>query len=1468
MVIVVLIILLVIILSIPAVQTKIAKRVTDNLNETYDVDIHIDRIGLNWRGEIDVRDVYIADHHQDTLIFAKELQADVLDFQNLLNDNFGFGSIVLKKAKLRYKTYKDEESDNLYIFSQKFNTGKTPTNVFVLFADHLELIDSEVYITDENLESPEILMLDGVNLNADHFTVEDIDVTADINSMSLSAQRGFTIQDLQTHFSYTNKAMKLEDLTLLTENSKLKGGLIFNYGEDGMKDFMNGVDIDATFDNSELATNDLNAFYNEFGPNQKLYVDGKFDGTLNNFRFRNARISSGETRVRGDFIIKDLISTDRDYSIQANNHYITTSYYDLRRFMPRLIGENLPEELKPLGNFQFIGNTQITTAKLKSKSNLQSAIGNALVDLEMGKINDFEHATYTGKIKVDNFNLGKLTETASLGVVSADLIVKGSGFSQKSVNTAITGTVSSFDFKGYSYKNIAVTGNLKDPVFNGDLTIDDPNLILDFKGIVDVSKAFNQFDFEADVTYAELNKLNLIKRDSVSIFAGRLLVDMDGTTIDNARGTINLKETFYQNERDDYYFDDFNIVSTFEGEKRTLEVNSPDIIDGSISGVFKIEDIPNLFKNGIGKIYANYIPQEVTSDQYIDYKFTVYNKIVELFVPALSLGENTKIDGSVSSDETKFNLNFKSPEILLYKNYLGNVTVQVDNNNPLYNTYIEIDSVYTGVYDLKDVAIINKTINDTLYLQSEFAGGKTKKDIFNLALYHTINPEGKSVVGFSKSDIRYNDNIWHVNKENNKQNKIVFDANFKRIQINEIKLSHNDELIEFGGEIRDSTYKDLQVRFSDVDVGNLVPKVDSLRLDGNITGRLNFVQKGGAYFPDSNVRINDVVINETAFGDLTLDVQGNEDLTNYRINTTLVNNDVKSINAVGEIDVSGSTPQIDLNVGLNDFNMKAFSPFGGDVITDIRGLVSGNAKVKGNYKSPDINGRLSLANSGLMIPYLNTDFDIENNTILSLTKSKITIEPTGITDVKYQTKGRLSGNATHSNFLDWALNLRIDAPERLLTLDKPPEEDALYYGTAFISGNATIVGPVQELVIDVAATTEEGTTFKIPISETESIGDDSFVRFLSPEEKEARISGAVVEIEEVKGLTLNFELDINQNAEVEVVVDQTNGSTLTGRGAGILLIEINTLGKFNMWGDFLVISGNFDFRYGGLIQRNIEVEPGGSINWDGKPEKARLDLRAIYKTTANPSILLDNPTVNRKIPVEVVVDLLGELSQPELKFDIIFPRVSSIVRSELEYKLQNEEQRQNQALFLVASNSFVNDEFAGAGGIGGNLLADQVSSIVGDLLSDKDGKFGFAIDYKTGQNSPTAQTADELGISITTKITEKLLINGTLGVPIGDVNDTAVAGEVEVQWLMNEDGSLRMNFFNRQADIQFIGEDQIFEQGLGMSYTVDFNTFKELVFRLFNKKLSLEKQKEEELPAVPDDSKFNDTFGNVPDDEE
>ncbi len=1452
-----LVLLLVVVFSLPSVQTKMASRLTGYLNQTYDTQIAIDKVGLNWQGNIDLRDLYIKDHHQDTLIFAGQLQASILDFSNLIKTDLTLGSFKLSDTKLFIKTYKNETRDNMSIFSGKFNSEKKRDNIFKLTADDVFIKNSAIKITDQNLSTPLLFDLTNLEAAAQDFKILGPDVFATITSLGLTSKRGFEITGLSSQFSYTTEQMTLKNMKLQTSQSTLQGDVIMNYSANGYSDFVNTVVFTASFKPSSIATNDLNGFYNEFGPNQTIGFKGDFKGVLNDFSFTKAAITTANTRVAGDYYFKDVLKGPTAFNINFRRHDITTSYYDLRRFLPNILGEVLPEELSKLGVFDYDGSSQINSKTFNTDATFKSDIGVATTSVSIDNYKDIALASYKGNIIISSFDIGALTKESSLGEVSANVSIDGRGFTQKTVDTALGGVISSFSFQGYDYKNITLQGALKDPVFNGDLSIDDPNIQLDFKGLVDVSKSFNQYDFQADVHFAELNKLQLVKRDSISVFAGKVVVDMDGTTIDDSVGSFSFQQTFYQNQDDDFYFDDFKIASSFEDQKRIITIDSPDICNGTISGNFLIKDISNLFRNGLGSMYANYIPREVTTNQYIDYDLSLYSKIVEVFVPQIQVGENSRIRGSVSSDESKFQLDFKSPELLLFDNYLGKVNVQVDNDNPLYNTYVSVDSVYTGVYDLKDFSLINKTYNDTLYVQSVFKGGRKKQDVFDLALYYTINPQGKSVVGIKKSEISYKDNIWYLNKNNNKKNKVVFDDRFNAIAIDSLQLNYKQQQIAFAGVIRDSTYKNLKVRFKDVNIGDIIPPVDSLQVSGNTNGTLSFLQQDGAYFPKSNVTIDDVIINTIGFGDLILDIDGNQDLTKYRIASSLTNKDVRSFNALGTIDFAPKISQLDLDVRLNDFNLQAISPFGANVITDIRGEASGALQVMGNYTKPNILGTINLKNSGLKVPYLNTDFDLANSTQMIVSSDTLRVLSTEITDTKFNTKGVFSGIATHDNYRDWNLNLTINAPERLLVLDTPPDEDELYYGTSFISGNAVIQGPVDALDIKVFATTQAGTTFKIPLSDTEAIGDDSFIKFLSPQDKRIRTIGQQIVKKEIKGLSVDFDLDINDNAEVEVVVDKVNNSTLKGRGAGTLLIRLDTKGKFNMWGEFTVIEGLYDFRYGGIIQKKIAVIPGGNINWDGEPDRARLSISAKYATQANPSVLLDNPSFNRKIPVDVLVDLTGEIIQPELNFNIDFPRTSSTVKSELEFKLQSNEEIEKQAIFLLTTGSFVNEGMGGANFAG--TLVDRVSDLVNGLFADEDGTFNVGIDYSQGSRLPNQQTADRVGISLQSKINERILINGKVGIPLGGSNETAIAGDIEVQWLINEDGTLRMNFFNRQADIQFIGEDQIFEQGLGMSYNVDFNTLSELIEKLFNKKLTLEKDGLD-TPFVPDDTSFPANF--------
>jgi hypothetical protein len=65
-------------------------------------------------------------------------------------------------------------------------------------------------------------------------------------------------------------------------------------------------------------------------------------------------------------------------------------------------------------------------------------------------------------------------------------------------------------------------------------------------------------------------------------------VQVSGNSIENLQGNVYIQETSYQNNKDTYNFDDFNIRSSFDEDGFAPLMNSPDIIEGEIVGSFSL----------------------------------------------------------------------------------------------------------------------------------------------------------------------------------------------------------------------------------------------------------------------------------------------------------------------------------------------------------------------------------------------------------------------------------------------------------------------------------------------------------------------------------------------------------------------------------------------------------------------------------------------------------------------------------------------------------------------------------------------------------------------------------------------------------------------------------------------------------------------------------------------------------------
>ncbi len=1422
-------------LTLPVVQTKIARYLTQVINRDYHTNIQIDQASFTLFGDVKLKKVLILDSHKDTLIYANRIQASFQDFKKLIDkSDLIFNELRLDGLYMQLKIYKGDTLSNLDEFIAAFDDGKPSTNSFLFTANNAYLSNSRFLYLDLNFKDPRDAEFTQINAELSQFQILGSNVTTSIDRLSFLDYRGLYVKNASTQFSYTKEQIRLQNIDMITPHSLYKGDVTLKYTLDDFSDFNNRVRFFFTIDQASLASDDIRYFYDELAKGKNFTLKGHITGTLNHLTFRKLRVTDGDGSVVAGNItfINSFGREDEPFYMKGNFSNLTSNYSTLTTLLPNVLGKNLPVVMQRFGTFQLKGTTELTANTLLADCAVQSKLGLAKAKFSMDNLLHLDQASYKGNLQLTQFNMGELLQRTDVGKVSLNVDVDGMGFEIKQLNSTFTGAIAQLEYNKYNYSNIQIDGRFKNPVFNGKLIVNDPNLFLDFMGSVNLTKKEIAYDFHAAVDYANLHALHFNTKDSISVFKGDVNIQLAGTTADNIKGSVYLTETSYQNKKDTYYFDDFNISSTFDtAGVRTIAIASPDIINGKIQGKFQVKQLQPILENALGSLYANYSPNKVKAGQFMKFDFTVYNKVIDVFYPGISIATNTDLKGSINADKNEFKFQFSSPEIAAYETVFNKINVQIDNKNPLYNAYIELDSIKTKLYKIRDFSLINVTTNDTLFVRSEFKGGEKGEDSYALNLYHTINKLKQSIVGIQKSELKYKDFLWYLNEKDGDDNKVIFDQALHHFTFDNLMLSHEDQYVSLTGNLTGSTDKDLFLNFNSVPIDKILPSIDDFSPKGFLNGSVNLKQLAGVYQPVSKIAIDELAINNVMLGRLNLELTGDEALRKFNLLANIENKEVESFTAQGEVEVSTEKTNLNMDLNFDNFNLGVLSSFGGDILTDIRGLASGRSNLSGELTNLDINGRLFVNKAGVRIPYLNVDYTVADDVVVDVTENNFYVSNAQLFDKKHNTSGTLNGTIAHKNFSDWKFDLAINS-KRLLALDTNYSEDAAYYGTAFMDGSASITGPLDALKIKVVAKSEKGTQVKIPISDAESTDTNNALHFITKNEKYKVNKGAQT-VRNYNGIDLEFDFDITPDAEVEIVLDRNSGHGMKGKGFGSLLIKINTLGKFNMWGDFQAYEGVYNFRYGGLINKKFKVKKGGSISWEGDPMRANLNLEAVYSTTANPGVLIENASFNKKVPTDVVIGLKGNLSNPEPNFEINFPTVSTVLQSEIQTKLDDKDIRQKQALILLSTGGFLSVDGLNQSSIKNNLY-EKVGDLFGSVFNDNDGKFVVGVDIVSADTNPGANTDGRLGVNFTTKLNERISINGKVGVPIGGVNESTIVGDVEIQYRVNEDGTLNLKVFNKENNVNyFVGEGVGYTQGIGISYEVDFETFKQLLQKIF-----------------------------------
>ena len=763
------------------------------------------------------------------------------------------------------------------------------------------------------------------------------------------------------------------------------------------------------------------------------------------------------------------------------------------------------------------------------------------------------------------------------------------------------------------------------------------------------------------------------------------------------------------------------------------------------------------------------------------------------------------------------------------------LSLKLDRNNELFK--FDVGTFKNNIFLFKNLKLTTNFEKTNRAFLNGFYGKKEEK--FEIVFDNKIF-KNKITVNLNDISFYLDRELW---KLKDSTSSISYNQNTKEFKLTNLLLESKNQSINSNFRYISTDNFDLKLITKDLKLHQFLSKNEKFDLNGFLSSEITINQNEELQSASAKIITKNLVLNQNLIGDFDFSLSGSPIYKTYKISTSVINDGKKNILGLGNVFIVDKNINLDVDFNLDDFDLSFLSSFGKNKVNRIHGIVSGNLNLWGSLSDIKLKGETLINDGNLYLPITNTEYKIKDRTPIFFQDQSIRFINTELLDSYEKTVATANGNIFHKNFKDWGIDLDVTS-KRLLLLNRTKNFESRFYGKGFLNGRASFKGPFKSVNLSVSGVTADGTNIVIPWQENKGLSDTSFIDFIPKSKNKVKESANAVSSfdEQFRGFEMVFDLGITRDAQLEIVVDQKSGSTLSGRGNGKILIETNTDGKFNIFGDYITYDGIYNFKNLGLIDKKFTVKPGGSIIWNGDPTDAQLNILATYEVPggANPALLVDNPNFNRKIPTNVSIQLIGNLLKPnDPIFDITFPNTTGVISSEINYRLSDQEIRQTQALSLLSQGIFISQVSVSFQGITNNLY-EKASDVLSTLIGGSgESKLNVGLNYLQGENNPLydLQTEDRIGLSLSTQLSDKILINGKIGVPIDGMQQTVIVGDVQIDFILNENGNLRAKIFNRENDFRYLGDEFGYTQGMGLSYQVDFNTFKNLINKIKSESL-------------------------------
>lgn len=1439
------------------VADKVVEKV-DSLNQKKPMKIGLNKIKLT-NFNIDYGD-------ENTKTFAKIIFKELSTKINQLDlekSNFGIDHLFLKGADINVKLFLPTKNANPKNTETKSNSSAENSLALAL----RKLILEEVKVSYNNTAIAPTksgmdfnhLNFSKMNVELRNFQMKDGTIAGTVNSAEIKESRGLNIQKFQTDFVYEDQQSYLKDLYLQTPKTLLRDEVVLNYNSIKQLSANPGaVKIQANIQNSKVGFSDIlmlipslrnTAPFSKY-PNAILNLNTRLKGSINDLNIQTLQLSGlDRLKINASGTIKNATKPENLF-YDLNVRELSSSAKTIFNLVPK---NTIPSNISLPSYFKIVGTAKGSTKVVNTNLNITSTLGNAAIRAAVD-MKQKNAERYDVLANLQNLQIGQIIQNKDLGSVTGQISIKGQSFDYKKANADLIGKITSVYYNGYTYRNMALNGKINRGNYVLNLDSNDPNANLKMLASGSFNEKNPTIKVNGKIHKLDLNKLGFYQNQM--ILAGDLDGDFSSLNPDALDGYLHLNNFAISDSKDVFPLQEvvLNAVSTLDSNRITLKSQ---IADVDLSGKYKLTQIFGSLQQTINQYYQFQKPGATTGKVDANQYFSFYAKLkddnlLRRFVPELNDFEPITLTGNYDADTRKLEVNGQIPQVT-YGNYKidGGVLILNNLNDALlYDLELaEFKSESFGLMKLN----LNGDVKDNLI--TYHVSTKDEKDATKFLIAGNVQKLGNlTKISLNLEGLKLNYADWQVAPNN------LLQISSGGILANNFTISNN------GSEIRVQSENlvpnsPLNVSIKDFQIETLTEliKKDSLLAKGTINGTAQLRDLKNTMTFTANLAVNDLFVYGSPVG--KLDIKANNetsDLIRTDIALSGFENDLK-LNGTYNTKSSG----LNMNLNMNRLQMKTVQGISMNAIENATGYLSGNLKIGGDSKAPNVLGTIKSNEVGLGIAQLGSKFKDINDEI------KFTNRGIDFNNFKIKDESGnaivIDGAVLTKTYQDFVFNLDVTAKD-FKVVDSEKENDKIMYGVLAIDTNLKIRGNLDLPQVDgsLAVTDKTDFTFVLPQSSPSLQDRDGIVEFIDQDQialQKTIKADSLTNQSQIKGLDVNVNIEVNKEAKISLIIDKANGDFVKLQGEAQLTGGIDPSGKTTLVGVYQVEKGSYEMSVS-LLKRKFEIEKGSTITWTGEPTTANLDITAVYKTDAAPLDLLQQQLTGvsgaelnqykQRIPFNTLLIMKGELMKPIITFDITTAdennSVSATVLDNTKAKLdqlRREESEMNKQVFallllnrFIGENPFQSDTGLSASTVAkqsvSRILSEQLNNLASDLIGGVELNFDLESteDYSTGNKNE--RTDLNVGLS-------KRLFDDRLKVTVGNnfalegdarQNEqmTNIAGDITIDYSLSQDGRYMLRAYRKNA-YQVALQGQIVETGVGFIITLDYDKFREIFER-------------------------------------